>query len=107
VIVAIDLSRTIFRRIRYNFVWAMGYNCLMIPMAAGAFFPLMRVSLPPMYAGMAMAMSSVSVVTSSLLLNLYKPPQAGRIANKGKGTAVYGTPLEAAVRGSQLESALA
>ena len=54
----------------------MGYNTLMIPMAAGAFFPLMRVALPPMYAGLAMAMSSVSVVTSSLALNLYTKPAA-------------------------------
>jgi hypothetical protein len=48
----------------------------MIPVAAGVFFPLMHPQvLPPWVAGLAMALSSVSVVTSSLLLRLYKPPQ--------------------------------
>ena len=71
---AIDISRVVFRRIQLNFVWALGYNVLMIPFAAGVFFPLLHVSLPPMYAGMAMGLSSVSVVMSSLLLRRYKPP---------------------------------
>ncbi|KAF1324575.1 putative copper-transporting atpase, partial [Globisporangium splendens] len=73
VITALDLSRTIFNRIRLNYVWALGYNCLLIPLAAGLLFPF-GFSIPPMFAGGAMAISSVSVVTSSLLLRYYTPP---------------------------------
>ena len=74
--VALDLSRTIFRRIRLNFLWALVYNVVMLPLAAGAFYPAIRWRLPPWGAGAAMAMSSVSVVCSSLLLRRYKPPEA-------------------------------
>ncbi|DBA03460.1 TPA: hypothetical protein N0F65_002868 [Lagenidium giganteum] len=74
VITALDLSRTIFNRIRLNFFWALGYNILLIPLAAGALYPL-GFSIPPMFAGGAMALSSVSVVTSSLLLRYYTPPE--------------------------------
>eukprot|EP00742_Colponemidia_sp_Colp-10_P007639 GILJ01008233.1.p1 GENE.GILJ01008233.1~~GILJ01008233.1.p1 ORF type:complete len:138 (+),score=23.92 GILJ01008233.1:1-414(+) len=74
VVTAIDLSKHTFRRIRYNYMWAFAYNLLGIPFAAGAFFPLLLLRLPPAFAGLAMALSSVSVVCSSLLLKLYKPP---------------------------------
>ncbi|CAI5738694.1 unnamed protein product [Hyaloperonospora brassicae] len=73
VITALDLSRTIFDRIRLNYVWALGYNCLLIPLAAGVLYPY-GFTIPPMFAGGAMAISSVSVVTSSLLLRYYAPP---------------------------------
>lgn len=73
VITALDLSRTIFNRIRLNYVWALGYNCLLIPLAAGLLFPF-GFRIPPMFAGGAMAISSISVVTSSLLLRYYTPP---------------------------------
>lgn len=71
---AIDLSRTIFRRIRLNYLWALLYNCLGIPIAAGVFYPIVQVRLPPAVAAVAMALSSISVVVSSLALKLYKPP---------------------------------
>jgi Cu+-exporting ATPase len=59
-IVAFDLARRTFARIRFNFVWAMGYNTICIPVAAGLFFPLMHPkTLPPWAAGIAMAASSV------------------------------------------------
>jgi P-type Cu+ transporter len=76
VLTAIDLSRTTFNRIRLNYVWAMGYNVLMVPIAAGVFFPLTHMQLPPWMAGGAMAFSSVSVVCSSLLLRYYRRPPA-------------------------------
>ncbi len=66
VVTAIELSRATIRRIRWNFVWALGYNSLGIPIAA---LGLLR----PELAGAAMALSSVSVVTSSLLLRRFKP----------------------------------
>ena len=76
---AIHLSRTVFRRIQLNFCWAMGYNIVGIPAAAGVFFPFIRMGLPPQFAGLAMAFSSVSVVTSSLLLRRYKRMTAAEI----------------------------
>ena len=74
IIVAIDLSKKVFGRIKLNFVWAMGYNLLCVPLAAGVFYPHFRLYIPPGFAGIAMALSSISVVCSSLLLNLYKKP---------------------------------
>ncbi|KAL0393528.1 UNVERIFIED_CONTAM: putative copper-transporting ATPase HMA5 [Sesamum latifolium] len=75
VITAIDLSRKTFFRIRLNYLWALGYNTLSIPIAAGALFPSTGFRLPPWVAGGAMAASSVSVVCSSLLLKNYKRPK--------------------------------
>ncbi|CAG9464968.1 unnamed protein product [Pedinophyceae sp. YPF-701] len=72
---AVDLSRTAMRRIWWNYVWATGYNVVLVPIAAGVLFPSFRVRMPPWVAGAAMAASSVSVVCSSLLLKLYKPPR--------------------------------
>ncbi|KAJ3680512.1 hypothetical protein LUZ60_016790 [Juncus effusus] len=74
VITAIDLSRKTFFRIRLNYVWALGYNIVGIPIAAGVFFPVSGFRLPPWVAGAAMAASSVSVVCCSLLLRYYRRP---------------------------------
>ncbi|GFR44216.1 hypothetical protein Agub_g5404, partial [Astrephomene gubernaculifera] len=74
VLVALDVSRRTFNRIRLNYIWAMGYNTLMIPVAAGVLYPLTHMQLPPWLAGLCMASSSVSVVASSLLLRRYKRP---------------------------------
>ena len=71
---ALDLSRSVMHRIHVNFVWAFGYNLIGIPFAAGVLYPVLLVQLPPMFAGAAMALSSVSVVCSSLLLHFYRPP---------------------------------
>ncbi|KAG0598266.1 hypothetical protein M758_12G059200 [Ceratodon purpureus] len=75
VITAIDLSRKTFARIRLNYVFAMGYNVIAIPVAAGVLFPLSGLRLPPWAAGAAMAFSSVSVVCSSLWLRRYTRPR--------------------------------
>jgi Cu+-exporting ATPase len=75
VITAIDLSRKTFSRIKLNYVFAMGYNILAIPVAAGVLFPYFAVRLPPWAAGGAMAFSSVSVVCSSLWLRRYRRPR--------------------------------
>ena len=64
----IALSRATMRVMRQNLGWAFGYNVLMIPLAAGAFAPLMGWRLSPMLASAAMALSSVSVVANSLRL---------------------------------------
>jgi Cu+-exporting ATPase len=73
VVVALELSKSVFNRIKLNFFWALGYNCLGIPLAAGIFYPWLEVTLPPSVAGAAMALSSVSVVASSLLLRFWRP----------------------------------
>lgn len=70
-----DVSRTVVRRIRFNFFWAFLYNAVAIPIAAGILYPAVGQGLPPYIAGIAMVASSVSVVCSSLLLRLYKAPK--------------------------------
>jgi len=75
VVTALDLSRVVMRRIRLNFMWAFGYNLIGIPLAAGVLYPGLYIQFPPMFAGAAMALSSVSVVCSSLLLRCYQPPR--------------------------------
>ena len=73
-IFAFDLSKKTIRKIKSNFVWAFGYNIIGIPIAAGLLVPSFQIILEPMYAGLAMAFSSVSVVLNSLLLKRYKKP---------------------------------
>nr|XP_025881995.1 cation-transporting ATPase HMA5 isoform X2 [Oryza sativa Japonica Group] len=75
VITAIDLSRKTFSRIRWNYFFAMAYNVVAIPVAAGALFPFTRLQMPPWLAGACMAFSSVGVVCSSLLLRRYRKPR--------------------------------
>jgi len=75
VLMALDLCRTTFNRIKMNYIWALGYNVVMVPAAAGCLYPWLRLQLPPWVAGACMALSSVSVVCSSLLLNLYERPK--------------------------------
>ena len=65
---AIALSRRTLAVIKQNLAWAFGYNLVLIPLAAGAFWPLTGWMLPPVAASAAMALSSVSVVMNSLRL---------------------------------------
>jgi len=74
VITAIDLSKKTFNRIRINFICAVIYNVLAIPIAAGVLYPIFSRQVPPLIAGICMAFSSVTVVLSSLLLRYYKKP---------------------------------
>merc|ERR1711871_141714 len=96
VVTALDLSRFVFRRIKLNFLWAIGYNAIGIPVAAGVLVPLYHTGLPPVCAGLAMAFSSVSVVVSSLLLRLYRRPPvcnpAGEGATLSTSAHVYDAP---------------
>lgn len=69
---AISLSKATIRNIRQNLFWAFFYNCLGIPVAAGALYPAFGIQLSPMLGAAAMSMSSVFVVTNALRLRLFK-----------------------------------
>src|ERR1700694_2199992 len=73
VVTAIDLARRTMRTIRWNLIWAFGYNVLLIPIAAGALYPFTGWLLSPVLASAAMAWSSLSVVLNSLTLRRFKP----------------------------------
>ena len=124
---ALDLSQVIFRRIKVrgvidlkpveqytfaasqplrlvlsahlklNLVWSLLYNCLSIPIASGVFYPLLRTRLPPTVAAIAMAMSSISVVGSSLALHFYHSPRIWSPPSAG-GNATRRSPWRHSVR---------
>lgn len=73
VVTAIDLSSYTIRKIKQNLFWAFFYNSVGIPVAAGLLYPFIGFLLNPMIAAAAMAFSSVSVVSNSLLMKRYKP----------------------------------
>ncbi len=74
VVASIQLSGKVMRRIKQNLFWAFAYNTALIPVAAGILFPFFGITFRPELAGFAMAMSSVTVVSLSLLLKSYIPP---------------------------------
>lgn len=75
VITAIDLSRSTFTQIRLNYLWALDYNVMGIPIPVRLLFPFTGNHLPPWIAGAAMEASSVSIVCCSLLLTYHKQPR--------------------------------
>lgn len=72
VVSAIELSKKTMSTIKQNLFWAFGYNVLLIPVAMGVLYPLWGILLSPILASFAMAASSVSVVSNSLLLKRVK-----------------------------------
>jgi Cu+-exporting ATPase len=73
VLTAIGLSRQTMRTIRQNLFWAFAYNVALIPVAAGILYPFTGMLLSPVLAALAMAASSVTVVSNSLRLRSYRP----------------------------------
>jgi Cu+-exporting ATPase len=69
---AVHLSRAVLRNIRQNLFWAFAYNAVGLPLAAGAFFPSFGWLLNPMFAGVAMSLSSLAVVANALRLRRLK-----------------------------------
>ncbi|WP_315313305.1 heavy metal translocating P-type ATPase [Treponema denticola] len=83
---SIQLSRAVMRNIKENLFWALFYNSLCIPLAAGAFYPLFGIVLSPMIAAAAMSLSSVSVVSNALRLNYFKPKRKYKISRDAGST---------------------
>src|ERR671919_753084 len=89
VVTAFDLGRKTVTKIKQNLFWAFAYNTGLIPIAGGVLVPILGVGIfgwLPMLAGVAMAMSSVTVVGNSILLGRYKPGLADK---KQKGEEIY------------------
>lgn len=78
----LKLSKKVFNRVKFNFGWALIYNIIALPIAAGAIYPYHNSRLSPVWASAAMALSSVSVVLSSLALRLYNPTRGIKIESK-------------------------
>merc|ERR1711975_64431 len=82
----IELSRAVFRRVKFNFLWASVYNIVALPIAAGVLYPIKTngsyTRLDPVWASLAMALSSVSVISSSLLLRSKLPLVGFRTSNR-------------------------
>ncbi len=73
---AIALSRATIRNIQQNLFWAFAYNTVLIPVAAGVLFPAFGILLSPIFAAVAMAASSICVLTNALRLKGFRPPIA-------------------------------
>ena len=95
---AMLISKATFRRIKYNFGWAFIYNIILVPIAMGVLYPLGNLKkheeghesggglqLDPMWAGVAMALSSFSVVLSSLCLKCFRYMTIDQIQAKAGG----------------------
>ena len=82
---AMTLSRKVVSKIKQNLFWAFAYNVVLIPLAAGALYPSLGVFLNPVFAAIAMALSSTTVTLNSMLLNRYDPAAARIPSNTGTG----------------------
>ena len=82
-VAAVQLSRKVISRIKQNIFWAFAYNGALIPLAAGVLYPFFGITFRPELAGLAMALSSVTVVSLSLLLKRYIPPARSIDSNGG------------------------
>lgn len=72
---AVELSRAVIRNIKQDLFWALFYNALGIPLAAGVFYPILGWQLSPMFGAAAMSLSSICVVTNALRLRGFKPKE--------------------------------
>ena len=73
VVAAVQFSKKVMRRIKENIFWAFAYNSILIPVAAGVLYPAFGITFEPALAGLAMALSSVTVISLSLMLKRYVP----------------------------------
>ena len=73
VVASVQFSKKVMRRIKENIFWAFAYNTILIPIAAGVLYPTFGIMFEPALAGLAMALSSVTVISLSLMLKRYVP----------------------------------
>lgn len=78
-VMAVSLSRKVLKNIKENLFWAFFYNCLCIPLAAGAFIKPFGLMITPMFGAAAMSLSSLFVVTNALRLRNFKKEDKNRI----------------------------
>lgn len=84
---AYELSKATLRNIKENLFWALFYNSIGIPLAAGVFFPILGWQLNPIFGAAAMSLSSVCVVSNALRLRLFKPKHRGSAATAAPSQA--------------------
>ena len=78
---AYELSKATLRNIKENLFWALFYNSIGIPLAAGVFFPILGWQLNPIFGAAAMSLSSVCVVSNALRLRFFKPKHRGAVSS--------------------------
>lgn len=91
---ALHISQRTMRNIRQNLFWAFGYNALLIPVAAGVFYPVAGLMLSPALAAGAMALSSVFVLSNALRLRWVAPELAEGAANARQNRKLVSAPAE-------------
>ena len=92
---AVQLGHAVIRNIKQNLFWALFYNAICIPVAAGVFYPLLGIKLSPMLGALAMSFSSVFVVTNALRLRFFNPVYAADTGADAPGAAAYECRVEA------------
>ena len=83
-VAGIQISKKVMGRIKQNLFWAFAYNIILIPVAAGILYHPFGITFRPEYAGLAMALSSVTVISLSLMLKGYIPPAKKIITSKSE-----------------------
>jgi Cu+-exporting ATPase len=83
-VAGIQISKKVMGRIKQNLFWAFAYNVILIPVAAGILYHPFGITFRPEYAGFAMALSSVTVISLSLMLKGYIPPAKKMLTNRSK-----------------------
>ena len=86
-VTAVKLSKAVLRNIKQNLFWALIYNSIGIPLAAGVFIPLLDWKLNPMFGAAAMSLSSVSVVSNALRLKLFSSPRPAGLPESSSAPA--------------------
>lgn len=92
---AVQLGHAVIRNIKQNLFWALFYNAICIPVAAGVFYPWLGIKLSPMLGALAMSFSSVFVVTNALRLRFFNPVYAADTGADAPGAAAHKCRVEA------------
>lgn len=95
VVGAVQLGHAVIRNIKQNLFWALFYNAICIPVAAGVFYPWLGIKLSPMLGALAMSFSSVFVVTNALRLRFFNPAYAADTGADAPGAAAHECRVEA------------